>query len=178
MAPVHGFNGFLQSCLFTKAPVTASSPLCSYSSPTPRPQTYLCTLGCKLASTSIRDLHFYIFFSLLFLPSLCFDPPVKSVSDQAPRVATSAVTLARFFCRSSFDILSPELAPARSLRAAFAKKCTCDKLCYQETTHHYPWAWDSVSRNKSNRKSTVGERNGRASPVKSDHEGAGCWREF
>lgn len=49
------------------------------------------------------------------------------------------------------------------------KKCTCDKLCYQETTHHYPWAWGSVSRNESNRKSTVGERNGRAWPVERDH---------
>lgn len=51
------------------------------------------------------------------------------------------------------------------------KKCTCDKLCYQETTHHYPWAWGSVSRNESNRKSTVGERNGRAWPVERDHTG-------
>lgn len=53
------------------------------------------------------------------------------------------------------------------------KKYTCDKLCYQETTHHYPWAWGSVSRNESNRKSTVGERNGRAWPVERDH--AGVW---
>lgn len=53
------------------------------------------------------------------------------------------------------------------------KKYTCDKLCYQETTHHYPWAWGSVSRNESNRKSTVGERNGRAWPVERDR--AGGW---
>lgn len=98
-----------------------------------------------------------------------------------------AVTLHDLFCRPSFD--PHELATARECRRGRKrergregegqsflqekkkKKCACDKLCYQETTHHYPWARGAVSRDESNRKSTVGKRNGRAWPAESDRTG-------
>lgn len=94
---------------------------------------------------------------------------------QTPKVTISGYLLTLIICSSELTrsvwVCERELCFLQEKKKK--KKYTCDKLCYQETTHHYPWAWGSVSRNESNRKSTVGERNGRAWPVERDH--AGVW---